>query len=487
MARIREGTVIADKYRLERPLARGGMGSIWIARHLPLDMPVAVKFMDASFAATADGRTRFEREAKAVALAQSPNIIQIHDYGVHEDLPYMAMELLRGEDLGARIRREGRLSLPVVAGIVSQVCKALRKAHEAGILHRDLKPANIYLTRDDDEQLVKVLDFGVAKMTGVGEAGEATRTGMVVGTVHYMSPEQARGMKDIDHRSDLWSLAVIAFRALTGQLPFPGDQMGDVIVKICTDPVPLVSSYRPDLGPEADAFFARAFARRPDERFQNARELAQAFQALPGAASTADVAYAPLPPAPAMPALLPPPSQPFAPVPAAMMAPPLMVGDHMVTPPIAPIYPPPMAGTLTTSSQTSDVGAPQRPRDASTRTVVLVGVACASVLALGAALVLGRGGDAPRPAASSSAAPAPPAVTVATATAAATTASAAPTADGDSPAASAVPTAVHDAGAPEPAAPTTASAAAPSAPPAKAAGTKTAQPRHPRINSELGF
>src|SRR4051812_28828469 len=112
MSRIRAGTVIADKYRLERTLARGGMGSIWVARHLKLDMPVAVKFMDPNFAETAEGRSRFEREAKAVALIQSPNIVHIHDYGIFDDVPYMAMELLRGEDLGARIRREQRLSLP---------------------------------------------------------------------------------------------------------------------------------------------------------------------------------------------------------------------------------------------------------------------------------------------------------------------------------------------------------------------------------------
>src|SRR6185369_1217904 len=124
MSRVREGTVIADKYRLERMLARGGMGSIWVARHLKLDMPVAVKFMDPNFAETEEGRTRFEREARAVALIQSPNIVHVHDYGVFDELPYIAMELLRGEDLGTRIRREQRLPLAVVCDVLVQVCKA---------------------------------------------------------------------------------------------------------------------------------------------------------------------------------------------------------------------------------------------------------------------------------------------------------------------------------------------------------------------------
>src|SRR5262245_6366091 len=164
MGTLGEGTVIAGKYRLERTRARGGMGSIWVARHLQLDMPVAVKLMDPKVAATADGRTRFEREAKAVASVQSPHVVQVHDYGVHEGTPYLAMELLEGEDLGARIRREGRLAPRAIAGIVAQVAKGLRRAHEGGIIHRDLKPGNIFIARVDDDEIVKVVDFGVAKL-----------------------------------------------------------------------------------------------------------------------------------------------------------------------------------------------------------------------------------------------------------------------------------------------------------------------------------
>ncbi len=291
MSPIHPGAVIAGKYCLERPLARGGMGTVWVARHLQLDMLVAVKFMEGqggpggqAGAPLDDGRSRFEREARAAAQIQSQHVVQIHDYGVHEGTPYMAMELLTGEDLGARLHRLRRLSIPALAAILTQLCKALRKAHEAGIVHRDLKPANVFLAHDDDGDLVKVLDFGVAKVMGLGEAGDMTQTGVVVGSVHYMSPEQARGTRAIDQRSDLWSVGVIAYRALTGHLPFAGSQVGDVIVKICSEPMAPPSAHRPDLGPAVDAFFSRALARRPEDRFQTARDLGVAFAALAGPA-----------------------------------------------------------------------------------------------------------------------------------------------------------------------------------------------------------
>jgi serine/threonine-protein kinase len=489
MARIREGTVIADKYRIERPLARGGMGTIWIARHLPLDMPVAVKFMDAAFAATSEGRTRFEREARAVALIQSPNIIHVHDYGIHEDLPYMAMELLQGEDLGARIRKEGKLSLPFLAGVIAQVCRALRKAHDAGIIHRDLKPANVYLARDDDEQIVKVLDFGVAKMIGVGDAGDATKTGVVVGSVHYMSPEQARGMKDIDRRADLWSLGVIACRALTGHLPFPGDQMGDVIVKICTDPFPPLAKARPDLGPDVEAFFDRALAKKPDERFQSARELAAAFGALAGAAGEVTTGSRALAPASARGAdllIATPPSQrksapdgagsaPNAPAPTSAATPFAMSpqSEPPHTPPVAPIFPPPMSSTLTSASGVSDAGPAPPPARRGGRSIA-VGAAVLGVALIAGVLAFRGGHEAGHQAsggpaestAATAVAPAPP-PTAAT-----------PTVTADTAAPPATATAAASGSA--------AAAAAKTAAPKGAPG-KGAPPAGKKINSELGF
>ncbi|MEP7127071.1 MAG: serine/threonine-protein kinase, partial [Byssovorax sp.] len=280
MATIEVGTIIAGKYRVESPLSQGGMGSLWVARHLQLQRLVAIKLMDPLLAASAQGRARFEREAQAAALIQSPHVVQIHDYGVERDTPYIVMELLEGEDLGRRLKRERRLPLGTIASYFSQITKALRKAHEAGMVHLDLKPANIFLARDDEDEIVKVLDFGIAKMITPADATEATATGVVLGSVHYMSPEQARGRRGLDHRSDLWSLGVIAFRAITGELPFGGTQVGDVLVKVCADPIPRASAVAAGIGPEVDAFLLRALDRDPGARFQSARELTAALTRL---------------------------------------------------------------------------------------------------------------------------------------------------------------------------------------------------------------
>jgi serine/threonine-protein kinase len=380
---MHEGSIIAGKYRLERVLARGGMGAVWMARHLQLGMAVAIKFMDPTFADLAEGRSRFEREAKAAALIQSPNVVQIHDYGVEEGTPYIAMELLTGEDLGSRLRRERRLPIRVTASLVTQVCKALRKAHEAGVIHRDLKPANVFLVRGDDDEVVKVLDFGIAKITGVGAAEDATKTGVVLGSVHYMSPEQARGTKEIDARSDLWSLAVIAYRALTAHFPFPGDQLGDVIVKICTDPIPLPSQYLPELGGEVDRFFKRALARIPDERFQNAREFAAAFAELAGSRAEMSSSLWNAPALPAEPAL--------TPAPFSAVTPPAMAESAPVVTSPAPVSSP-MVGTLTSATQASDILVREPPRKGPPPfAIVAVSAVAVVALAIGGMALFGGG------------------------------------------------------------------------------------------------
>ncbi|MEZ4306630.1 MAG: protein kinase [Polyangiaceae bacterium] len=278
---IAPGAVIGGKYRIERALARGGMGSVWVARHVQLGSTLAVKFLDASFAASAAHRARFEREARSAANLKSPHVVHVQDYGFEDESPYIVMELLEGEDLSQRLHRVRRLSTHDTARILVQVGKALRKAHEAGIAHRDLKPANLFLARVDDDEVVKVLDFGIAKEQH-GIAGEATRTGEVIGSPHYMSPEQVRAEKDIDHRTDLWSLGIILYRMLVGSLPFPGDQLGPVLAKILTDPIPVPTQHAPDLPPTLDPFFARALARDKHQRFQSIHELVDAFQAAAG-------------------------------------------------------------------------------------------------------------------------------------------------------------------------------------------------------------
>jgi serine/threonine-protein kinase len=252
-----EGTVIAGKYRLERHLAKGGMGAVWTAHHLGLDTRIAVKLIDPAMAQDPASRARFEREARAAAAIKSPHIVQMIDHGVDQGTPYIAMELLQGEDLGARLQREGRLSLEEAARLFAQLGRALGKAHEARILHRDLKPANLFLTKIDDDELLKVLDFGIAKRMGA-VAGEATKTGQVFGTPHYMSPEQVSGDKGIDHRSDLWAAGVIAYRMVTGTLPFQGASVEAILSNVLFHPPRAVRVTAPDLPAELDLFFSRA-------------------------------------------------------------------------------------------------------------------------------------------------------------------------------------------------------------------------------------
>lgn len=275
------GTVIGGKYRIERALARGGMGSVWVARHVQLGSEVALKFLDPSLAASAAHRTRFEREARAAANLKSPHVVHVSDYGFEGAAPYLVMELLEGEDVGQRLQRVGRMTIPDTARVLVQVGKALRKAHEAGIAHRDLKPANLFIARVDDEEVVKVLDFGIAKESGAA-LGDATKTGEVMGSPHYMSPEQVRAEKDLDYRTDLWALGVIVYRMLVGELPFPGDQLGPVLAKILTAPIPVPTQAAPDLPPTIDGFVARALARDKAQRFQSIGEMVEAFQLAAG-------------------------------------------------------------------------------------------------------------------------------------------------------------------------------------------------------------
>jgi len=273
---LEANVVIADRFRLIRQLGQGGMGSVWLATHLALDIPCAVKFIEGEIAQLPEAQARFEREAKAAAQLRSPNVVQIIDHGVWQSTPYIAMELLDGEDFGKRLAKLGRMPPVDVIRIITQVCRALGKAHSAGIVHRDLKPDNIYLVPDDDREIAKVLDFGIAKTTG-GIDGSNTKTGAMLGTPYYMSPEQAQGTRAVDARSDLWSLAVIAFQALTGRLPFESEALGDLLVKIIVAPIPNPREFAPDLPPTFDTWWHKASQRDPTQRFQTARELSDSL------------------------------------------------------------------------------------------------------------------------------------------------------------------------------------------------------------------
>lgn len=281
--------LVAGKYRLTRLLGRGGMGSVWEGIHNTLGTRVACKFIEAEYADSDEARSRFENEARAAASLRSKHVVEVYDHGVTADgRPYIVMEFLRGEPLDKRLEKSGRLSLPEAAAVITHVARALSKAHSGGIVHRDLKPENVFLVWDDEdsEDIAKVVDFGIAKFTDKSAGiSSSTRTGSVLGTPYYMSPEQARGLRSVDYRSDLWSLGVIAFRCVTGRLPFEGEALGDLLVKLCTSPVPIPSQFLPGLPPGFDAWMARALAREPDARFQDARSMAQALAQVAGGMS----------------------------------------------------------------------------------------------------------------------------------------------------------------------------------------------------------
>ncbi|MEZ4301030.1 MAG: serine/threonine-protein kinase [Polyangiaceae bacterium] len=275
------GRIVADRYQLVAPIGRGGMGVVWRAEHTRLGAPVAVKILHDDVAEQADAGPRFLREAQACAAIRGPHVVQVLDFGLEDGVPYLAMELLEGEPLRDRLDREGHLSHAAAVRVVGQVAKGIGRAHARGIVHRDLKPANIHLCPDEGDEIVKVLDFGLAKVVeGTPLASRPlTITGTVMGTASYMSPEQARGRMDLDHRADLWSLGIIAFQCLTGRLPLTGRTEADLLVKICTEPMPPPTSLAPDLPPSIDAWFARATRRSPGDRFQSAAEMSEALAA----------------------------------------------------------------------------------------------------------------------------------------------------------------------------------------------------------------
>ncbi len=268
------------------------MGAVWAADHTTLRVGCAVKLIHEDIAKHEEIRARFEREAQSAAQLKSPHVVQVLDYGVFEGVPYIAMELLEGHDLARRLEEKGRLSASETLTILSPVAKALAKAHGMGLVHRDLKPENVFLAKEEEGEIVKVLDFGIAKRTGVLE-GNATKTGALLGTPYYMSPEQVQGTKAVDHRADLWSLGVIAYRCMVGRLPFESEAVGDLFLKIMVQPLPIPSAFAADLPAGFDAFWAKAAARSPDERFQSAKELVEALRGV--AASSSDPAAAPKP------------------------------------------------------------------------------------------------------------------------------------------------------------------------------------------------
>jgi serine/threonine-protein kinase len=298
-ASLEAGAVLGGKYRLVEPLGRGGMGTVWRAHHLSLDAPVAVKLLDPAWTDRPRTRARFQREAIAAARLRSPHVVQVLDHGVEAGTPYIVMELLEGVDLAQRLRAHGPLGVAEAARIVVAVCKGLERAHDAGIVHRDIKPSNVFLCSDGGAGggSVKLLDFGIARAHHLGAGGELTASGVILGTPRYMSPEQMLG-DEVDARSDLWSAALVGYSALTGKMPFDSTDVNVLVLAHMKAAATLPRELPPETPASLRAFFTRALAFKPVERFPTARELAQAF-AKAALGDDADVSWGAGPPAPA--------------------------------------------------------------------------------------------------------------------------------------------------------------------------------------------
>jgi serine/threonine protein kinase len=268
------GLVIDGRYRLDRPIGTGGMATVWEAMHLTLSRRVAVKFID-SVSRSRQMRDRFLREARVAAAVHHRNVVDIVDFGTTDDgRPFMVMELLRGRPLSQRMAETPPLGVADIIKIMARILSGLGAVHDAGIVHRDLKPENVFLVHDADGFYPKLLDFGVSRAVDP-ESDLAsvlqTKENAIVGTPHYMSPEQARGLRDLDQRADLWSAGVMLYELLSGRLPYTADVVGDVLIQVATtDAVPL-AELRPDLAGPLTRVVDRALTRDRDERYGSAR------------------------------------------------------------------------------------------------------------------------------------------------------------------------------------------------------------------------
>ncbi len=285
--------MVGAKYRVDQLIGAGGMGTVWQGVHVTLGNKVAIKFIKPAYATHPDARKRFEIEARAAAKLRTKHAVQVHDFGVTDDqIPYLVMEYLEGQSLSEHLMAKGPMPGPEVGTVIGQAARALAKAHAAGIVHRDLKPDNIFLATNVEDlgdlgYCVKLVDFGIAKMvqektepSSTYAMGGPTQEGAVVGTPNFMSPEQLTVGGAPGPLTDIWSLGACAFTAMTARIPFEGEVLGDIVLKVCVTKMLVPSELNPATPAGFDAWFAQACARDPEKRFQTANEMREALEAV---------------------------------------------------------------------------------------------------------------------------------------------------------------------------------------------------------------
>lgn len=283
VAPVQPGDVIGGKFKVEQVLGSGGVGVVVAARHLQLDERVALKFLLPNAVRSEVDVARFCREAQAAVRLRSEHVARVTDVGTLDTgSPYMVMEYLVGTDLAEMLAERGSLPPALAVDYVLQACEAIAEAHSVGFIHRDIKPSNLFLThRSDGSALIKVLDFGIAKAThqtriGGGEQ-ELTRTRTMLGSPMYMSPEQVRNSKEVDERSDIWSMGIVLYELLTGCVPYDADSVTGVVAAVIGDPVPPIQHRRPDVAEGLATVVETCLKKNPEDRYQSVAELAYAL------------------------------------------------------------------------------------------------------------------------------------------------------------------------------------------------------------------
>jgi serine/threonine-protein kinase len=294
---VNPGELVSGKYRLLRQLGRGGMGSVWAARNQLTDRDFAIKFLLPDLATNKEALQRFFLEARACGQIKHPAVVEVYDMGQAEDgSPYLVMELLEGEGFDQRIARQGAFRPGEAVAWLAFVARGLAEAHARGLVHRDLKPGNVFITYDaHGEVLPKLLDFGVSKTTGLrtGDDFVKTTTGAVLGSPAYMSPEQARGETDIDGRSDIWSLGVILYEALTGRIPFDAANYNALMLAIITREHQPIAEIRPGVPRALSELVDATLTKDRAKRIATANELAERLEALAMTMTDAPVRFVP--------------------------------------------------------------------------------------------------------------------------------------------------------------------------------------------------